>query len=139
MIQANTVKLFKDKELNYLRLRYEGVDKENIAKELEFNNKKEHAEIERLILNKLFVNNLYNAYRRAFSLQLLDREEFMSVDLEKEVSTFSIKIIEILFSIGVSDKEKELKIYLALLAFHMKIEYSCLLKKKHSDATLKIV
>ncbi|GAL82201.1 hypothetical protein [Algibacter lectus] len=139
MIQAHTVKLFNDKELNYLLLKYKGVDKEDIAKKLEFNNKRKHTEMERLILNKLSVNNLYNAYRRAFNLQLLSRRDFMIADIKKEASIVSEKIMDILFSIGVSDKEKEIKVYLALLAFQMKIEYSYLLKKEPSDTTLKIV
>ncbi|MDO5969545.1 hypothetical protein Q4Q35_06980 [Flavivirga aquimarina] len=141
MIQTHTVKLFDDKELNYLRLTYEGVDKEDITKELQFNSKREHTEMERLILNKLSVTNLYNAYRRAFNLQLIDRDDFMTTDIKKEASIFSKKIMETLFSAGISDKEKELKIYLALLDFHMKIEYSYLLKKedKETETSLKVV
>ncbi|GAL63752.1 hypothetical protein JCM19300_2788 [Algibacter lectus] len=63
----------------------------------------------------------------------------MIADIKKEASIVSEKIMDILFSIGVSDKEKEIKVYLALLAFQMKIEYSYLLKKEPSDTTLKIV
>ncbi|GAA3651621.1 hypothetical protein [Flavivirga jejuensis] len=138
MIQAHTVKLFNDKELNCLRLTYKGLDKEDIAKELQFNSKREQTEMERLILNKLSVNNLYNAYRRAFNLQLLNREDFMTADIKKEASIFSEKIMDILFSIGVSDKEKELKVYLVLLAFQMKIEYSYLLNKEKCETILRI-
>lgn len=128
MMERYTVKLFNDKELDYLRLSYKGVDKEEIAKELEFKHKREHKDMEQLIWNKLSVNNWYNAYRKAFHLQLLSRKDFLFVNIRDEASTFSAKITNILFSVGLSDKEKELKVYLALLSFYTRVEYSYLLK-----------
>ena len=131
MIQPQTLKLFNDKELTYLSLEYQGVDKKDIARELCFNDERRvHNNIERFIFDKLSVNNWYNAFRRAFHLQLLNREDFLSIDIQKEASAVSSKIIEILHTSGISDKEKELSIYLALLSFQIKVEYSYLFKKR---------
>ncbi|AUP81233.1 hypothetical protein [Flavivirga eckloniae] len=139
MKQAHTVRLFNDKELSYLRLRYQGINKDTIVEKLQLKNKKECAEIEKLILNKLSVNNLYNAYRLAFNLELLNREDFMMADIKKEASKFSEKITKILLSTKISDEEKELEVYLILLVFQMKIEYSYLFKKGGKDTVLQIV
>ncbi len=130
MIQSQTLKLFNDKELTYLSLSYQGAKKKDIAKKLSFNNTRAHANMERFIFDKLSVNNWYNAFRRAFHLQVLNREDFLSVDIQKEASTISTKIMEILHSGAISDKEKELAIYLALLSFQIRIEYSYLFKEK---------
>ncbi len=133
MIQSQTLKLFNDKELTYLSLSYQGLNKNDIAKELQFSNARAHTDMERFIFNKLSVNNWYNAFRRAFNLQLLHREDFLSIDIEKEASVTSTKIIEILYASVISDKEKELAIYLALLSFQIKIEHSYLFKEKEKE------
>ncbi|WP_109437250.1 hypothetical protein [Aquimarina sp. AU119] len=123
-------KLLNDKELIYLSLMYQGLDKEAISKELEFNDNRKHSYMEKHIFDKLSVHNWHNAFRRAFNLQLLDRQDFLLIDIQKEASTISTKITEILNATEVDDKEKELIIYLALLSFQIKIEYSYLFKEK---------
>ncbi len=123
-------KLLNDKELIYLSLMYQGLDREAIAKELQFNDNREHRYMEKRIFDKLSVNNWHNAFRRAFNLQLLDRQDFLLIDIQKEASTISTEITEILNSTEIDDKEKELVIYLALLSFQIKIEYSYLFKEK---------
>ncbi|GAA4273175.1 hypothetical protein U6A24_07850 [Aquimarina gracilis] len=125
-------KLLNDKELTYLSLTFQGLDKEAIAKELQFNDNKSkrHSYMKNRIFDKLSVNNWHNAFRRAFNLQLLDRQDFLVIDIQKEASTISTKITEILNSTEIDDKEKELVIYLALLSFQIKIEYSYLFKEK---------
>ncbi len=123
-------KLLNYKELIYLSLMYKGVDKEAIAKELEFNGNIEHSYMEKQIFDKLSVHNWHNAFRRAFNLQLLDRQDFLLIDIQKEASTISTKITKILNATEIDDKEKELVIYLALLSFQIKIEYSYLFKEK---------
>ncbi|GAA3613661.1 hypothetical protein Q4Q39_03400 [Flavivirga amylovorans] len=123
------LKLFSNKELEYLRLKYQGVNEEEIARELKFKYKREHSNMETLILNKLSVNSWYNAFRKAFNLQLLNRKEFLSIDIKEEVSVFSKKIKDALLSKELNEKEKELKVYLMLLSFYSKMEYNCLLKK----------
>ncbi|TGV04481.1 hypothetical protein [Flavivirga rizhaonensis] len=122
------LKLFSNKELEYLRLKYQGANEEEIAKELQFKYKREHSNMETIILNKLSVNNWYNAFRKAFNLQLLNRKDFLSIDIKEEVSVFSTKIKDALLSKELNEKEKELKVYLMLLSFYSKIEYNCLLK-----------
>ncbi len=122
------LKLFSNKELEYLRLKYQGVNEEDIAKEMKFKYKRDHSKMETLILNKLSVNNWYNAFRKAFNLQLLNRKDFLSIDIKEEVSAFSTKIVDALSSKELNEKEKELKVYLMLLSFYSKIEYNCLLK-----------
>ncbi len=123
-------KLLNDQELTYLSLTYQGLDKKAIAKKLQFNDNREHSYIEKRIFEKLSVNNWHNAFRRAFNLQLLDRQDFLVIDIQKEASTISTKITEILNSTAIDDKEKELVIFLALLSFQIKIEYSYLFKEK---------
>ncbi len=123
-------KLLNDQELTYLSLIYQGLDKKTIAKELQFNDSRKHSYIEKQIFDKLSVHNWHNAFRRAFNLQLLDRQDFLVIDIQKEASTISTKITEILNATEIDDKEKELVIYLALLSFQIKIEYSYLFKEK---------
>ncbi|WP_139241920.1 hypothetical protein [Aquimarina spongiae] len=123
-------KLLSDKELVYLSLTYQGVDKKAIAKKLRFKDNRTHRYIEKRIFDKLSVYNWHNAFRRAFYLQLLDRQDFLLIDIQKEASTISTEITEILNSTEIDDKEKELVIYLALLSFQIKIEYSYLFKEK---------
>ncbi|GAA3591451.1 hypothetical protein Q4Q39_16010 [Flavivirga amylovorans] len=130
MIQAQTLKLFNDKELTYLSLTYQGLNKKDIAKELQLNNTRAHVDIERLIFDKLSVNNWYNAFRRAFHLQLLNREDFLPIDIQEQASKVSNKIMKILRSTRINDKEKELAVYLALLSFQIKVEHSYLFKGK---------
>ncbi len=123
-------KLLNDKELIYLSLMYQGLDKEAISKELQFNDNRKHSYMKKRIFDKLSVHNWHNAFRSAFNLQLLDRQDFLLIDIQKEASTISTKITKILNATEIDDKEKELVIYLALLSFQIKIEYSYLFKEK---------
>ncbi len=86
-----------------MRLKYQGVDEEEIAKELRFRYKKEYGRMEALILNKLPINNWYNIFRKAFNLQLLNRKDFLSLDLKEEASDFSEKIADALLSEELSN------------------------------------
>lgn len=128
------IEQFNDKELAYLKLIYKGLDKQAVTEELKFS-KRKYREMEKAIFEKLSVNNWHNAFRRAFNLQLLDRNDFLSLDIKKEASMVSKKIIKVLQSNEINEKEKELAVYLALLSFHIKVEYSYLFKRNEKESS----
>jgi hypothetical protein len=81
------------------------------------------------ILKKLNVNNWYNAIRVSFEKNILNKNEYTSLDILKEAKKTSRKIDNINYELISNDDKIKLIIYKEIIEFYNKLEYSVLLKR----------
>jgi hypothetical protein len=81
------------------------------------------------ILKKLNVNNWYNAIRVSFEKKILNKNEYNSLDIIKEVRKTSLKINNIDYELINNDHKIKLIIYKEIIEFYNKLEYNVLLKR----------
>ena len=81
------------------------------------------------ILKKLSSNSWYNAIRKAFQMNLLDKDLYCDINLLQEIETCVQNILAIDPANYKSDIDIKLKIYLELIDLYNKYEYSYLLRE----------
>lgn len=117
-------------ERDYLELVYNGTnDSKNIAEILN-TTKTKVAAMKKSIFKKLSANTWYNAIRKSFELNILDKNKYRSLDFEFEVNKTVKSIRKIDFSKNNSDVKVKLAIYYELTKLYNKLEYDILLNNQ---------
>ena len=118
-----------NKEKEFLKQIYIGnTDKEILIENLKITEVK-LIKLEKRIFKKLAVNNWYNAIRISFELNILSREDFSTLDLNKEVIEAKENLLKIKFQDFKTDSIIKLLIFQELIELYNKYEYDVLLKK----------
>lgn len=116
---------FSIDEINYLKLKFGGMCNVKISKNFNFSNQQMIGFQEALFL-KLAVNDWYNAFKKAFQLQIIQLDSKGITNQYKEAQNSAAYILAIFYSKSLSEKEKQLMCYNELLKAYALIEFSCL-------------
>lgn len=114
-------------QIRYIKYRFRGVLNQSIKDKLKLTSFDLNM-LQVNIFKNLKVNNWYNAINKAFLFNILNRKEYLTVNIDKEVIELASKIISLKLIQTISEKEKTLIIYHDLLNLFLWIEFDYLSK-----------
>ncbi|WP_335973301.1 hypothetical protein [Gaetbulibacter jejuensis] len=127
VLKHNNKENFSVDEREYLKLKFKGLSNDNISGKLQLGNDKIDLVREGLFL-KLKANDWYNNFKKAFQLEILNKEDYLSLDIELEAIDIAVNIISAFSLKNLSEKEKQLMVYDELLRMYTTIEFNYLSK-----------
>lgn len=92
---------------------------------------KEVVQMKHNVLKSLEANSWYNAIRRAFQLNILDKQKYATLNLESEIEACAERILEIKSQgkqCGLHDLEIQLQFYEEFINLYNTVEYDYLLR-----------
>jgi DNA-binding CsgD family transcriptional regulator len=118
---------FSIDEREYLKLKFKGLSNDSINGKLQLGNEQIDVVREKVFF-KLKVNDWYNNFKKAFQLDILKKEDYLSIDIELEAIDIAVNIISAFLLKNLSEKEKQLMVYDELLRIYTTIEFNYLSK-----------
>lgn len=124
-LRDNNKENFSKSEQDYLDLKFKGKGEESIKKRLKMGSK-EIETIQESVLDKLSSNNWFNAFKKAFHLEIVSKYDKLDLHIDIESTNTASNMISFYSFKNMSMKEKQLAVYHELLRYYTIIEYKFL-------------